>query len=217
MNKWIAFLMIASIGLTGCGPSSGVVLPESVRVAPPTSYGTVIASIGTGGEEVATGRGVIYSLVGSSESGMLKFSNGGMFGGDTPEDFSYANGGAGAVVMAQLPPGEYQLINVYFFENYGQMGTKTFQAQEPFSIKFTVPEGGVVYLGEFLGHRLVAKNMFYINISVGGYFVVTDRLERDLELLAKRGAVFHREHVTNITQQVLSAGVRILRSEVVKQ
>lgn len=185
------YMALVALSLTSCVVVSPSTLPSDVGNKPLEKYGVVFGSIGEDrGNGGFSAQGIYYRKVGSKESGQFFFGNNGVR--DTPKDFT--NGKImGSVFIARLPPGEYEVYNLYFFENRAQFGTATFTAKQDFSVHFTVKEGKPVYLGEFLGRRLTGKNIFRIRITGGGYFVVSNKLERDVSLLRARGEAVSKD------------------------
>jgi hypothetical protein len=123
----------------------------------------------------------------------------------------------GSVFSAHLPPGNYELFNVRFFENRGSMGTTTFTSKVDFSVPFSVEEGKATYLGQFVGKRLVGKNILHLPVSAGGYYVVSDQVERDIAILEKRGESVPRDNVQNWVSRVIEAKAPPLRKDVIPE
>lgn len=91
----------------------------------------------------------------------------------------------GVVVIAALPPGEYEIFATTVFENYGTVQT-TFRSTRPFSIPFTIHPGEAVYLGSFRSRRLTGKNVFGMEVTAGAAFEISDSMARDLGLARTR-------------------------------
>jgi hypothetical protein len=111
--------------------------------------------------------------------------------------------GHGSVFFARLPVGDYELYNVSFFVNRGQFGSTTFSAKTPFSIPFSIRENEATYLGAFLAHAVWGKNFFGLRIPAGGYFVVTDRFDRDYGVLRTKEGV---GELSGTAKQVVDTG-----------
>ncbi|HAK89701.1 MAG TPA: hypothetical protein DHV16_08240 [Nitrospiraceae bacterium] len=112
---------------------------------------------------------------------------------------------------AHLPPGDYEIFNVSFFENRGYFGTTTFSSKRDFSARFTVKEGHAVYLGEFLSHPVLGKIFFGMSVTAEGYFVVANKLHRDLAVLSGRGEKIASDKVTIMVPTFLLIGVPVFR------
>lgn len=206
----IFILLIAGIALSGCASMDNTVwVPESISKTSLSAYGTVFGSIGKGGNNRSvTSRSLHYRAVGQKDTGEFRFNNGGLF--NSPVDFS-EGAMQGSVFFVHLPPGDYEIFNVSFFENRGYFGTTTFSSKQDFSIRFAVKEGHAVYLGEFLGHLVLGKNFLGIPVTAGGYFVVANKLRRDLAVLSTRGEKIAPDKVTNMVPTFLSAGLTEFR------
>ncbi len=83
----------------------------------------------------------------------------------------------GRLAVVQLPPGEYE-----FYSWHGTTGSANISAGRPFSKKFTVVAGSVIYLGNV--HLAIGSSGFSLR---GGYQVNTaDMRDRDLTLLHRK-------------------------------
>jgi len=110
----------------------------------------------------------------------------------TPVDFEYGSA-KGSLFVARLPPGNYEISNVRFFLNNG-LSTVTFSSRKDFSVPFSVKRGMATYLGEFLTYE-VKGNAFGMSVPAGGYFVVSNKLERDLAILEKKGSAIPHDRI----------------------
>lgn len=184
-------LMGAVALLTACahGP---VQLGGSIQATAPENSGRIIGSIGRAPGRTSLSQFEIKfrpkgSNDGQSGSEIVYAHDIGMPGG-TGVDFNDRKNGAGSVFSAYLPPGEYELYGIRLFENLGSM-TTTFHTKVDFSIPFTVAKGETVYLGAFLATTTKGKNLLGMSVPSGAYFLVSNQLQRDVGLLAKKQIV----------------------------
>jgi hypothetical protein len=86
----------------------------------------------------------------------------------------------------RLPPGTYEIYAAGVLEVVGSMSTR-YGDRRPFSFKFEVLPGKAIYLGEFLGYPVIGKGVFGQSVAAGALYTVSDKKDRDLALLRKRG------------------------------
>jgi hypothetical protein len=96
----------------------------------------------------------------------------------------YSGRETGKVMMHRLPPGDYEIYDFGFGGAVGNSIT-TFSSGQRFVIPFTIRPGGATYVGSFtrapsLGTSLEAS------LDAKGYFVISDRHERDLAIARAR-------------------------------
>jgi hypothetical protein len=207
LRRLIACFLLLSVAACAHGPVS---LPKSLQGVQPGTGGLVFGSIGTSGDGHLSSISLRFRAVGSKEEGEFIYRMEPIHAMDDPADFNDET--KGAVFSVRLPPGDYQLFNVRFFENHGRYGQMTFTSSEDFPIIFSVKEGKAVYLGEYLVHRL-SGNILYLPVTVGGYFVVADKLERDLAVVEKRGERVQPDAIDNMVSRILAADVPAFRRE----
>lgn len=94
-----------------------------------------------------------------------------------------SDGVEGKTFTLPLPEGEYYFCDFWFFANGGTYSTG-FSAENKFSIPFQVKAGAVSYIGEFLGISATGRNIFGISVRAGGYWVVSNKRERDMPLIS---------------------------------
>jgi len=105
---------------------------------------------------------------------------------DTPVDFSEADA-KGTLFVARLPAGDYALVGAAV-ENAPMHGWAAHvYLADPGAVTFRVEAGGATYLGQFISHLRLGRDEHRIPQVQGVFFVVSDRLDRDLALLARRG------------------------------
>ena len=80
-----------------------------------------------------------------------------------------------------VPTGRYEIFDVETEIEH----QKCYSAR-PFSLPLSVEAGVINYVGEFHAYPLKGKNLLGWTVPAGGYFVIRDRLERDLAVLEKR-------------------------------
>lgn len=211
-NYFVVMLVLLLVGCAGA-PAT---IPKSLQGDATGKKGIVFGSIGSGGDGRYSVYGLRYRAIGSKDMGEFQYRNNWMHIANTTTDFSHGNA-EGSVFVAHLPPGNYELFNVHFFENRGSQGTTTFTSKVDFSVPFSVSEGKATYLGEYIGQRVEGKNIFHLPVSAGGYYVVTDQLDRDIGILEKRGESIPREDVQNLVSSVAGAGVPMLRKEIIPE
>lgn len=207
-------LMLALFCLSACSAVSPVQLPATPAYTTTGESGTVFGSIGASIYNGGISHwGMYFHRVGDTgkEAGMFSYINSGL--SDTPRDFS-GEKTHGSVFSTVLPAGEYEVINIHFFQNMAQMGTRTFMAPQRFSVRFTVAPNKPVYLGEFMGYRTAEKNLFGINITSGAYFVVGDALQRDVDILDKRNVKIAPTDVVKAGPAFLQSGLPYFQSTV---
>lgn len=81
----------------------------------------------------------------------------------------------GIVKVTSLPPGEYELYNVWIDLGEAQKGLLT----EPFSVRFVVAPGQTTYLAHFQANTYRSRGRTNV------FFVVSDQFSTDIELARK--------------------------------
>lgn len=182
----LAFAVIVS--LSGCASMDQISIPANLSVASTEKFGGVVVSVGSGLEGGFTAQTLMFRAKGSDGVGRITFVRGELIMTKGKPDFVETQN-RGMVFFVALPSGEYEIIDVSFFINHGQFGSQTFSAREKFSIPFSVIDGRGTYLGEFISRVTYGRNVFGIRIPAGGYFVVSDRFDRDVVLLKRKADV----------------------------
>jgi hypothetical protein len=92
-----------------------------------------------------------------------------------------------AVYRLALPPGNYEIYRLRFFENNGYV-TATYQNEKNFSLPSTIQDGEEVYLGEALAAQIPGKKFLGIGFTpaVGYRFDFADRRDRDFPVIQAR-------------------------------
>lgn len=185
-------LIAAVLFLNACGTVSHI--PEEYRAAPEEAAFLVGSiAVQTSGEEEQYGDSSLeIRQVGSDASAHISFYQSGGF--PSAADYQTADKEGGPFALA-LEPGNYEFVNVSFFYNYAYY-TRTYTAEEDFSVPFTLEAGKVYYVGEFLSFGRYGRNLLGLSIPTGGYFVNTNNFEHDWPLLlAKHPEIANREIV----------------------
>lgn len=103
-----------------------------------------------------------------------------------PDNLDYYGREAGRVFVQSLPPGRYEIYDFGFTGTLIVAGVE-WSSATPFAIPFVIRPGEATYIGNFarapsLGTRLEPQ------LGAVGYFVVSDRSERDLAIARARSA-----------------------------
>jgi hypothetical protein len=107
----------------------------------------------------------------------------------TPVEFDEATG-RGTMFVARLPAGDYQVVTATIANApFAGWGAHVYETDAG-SVTFHVEAGKATYLGQFLSHLRMGRDRDGIPIVTGAYFVVSNRLQRDLGLLATREPAF---------------------------
>lgn len=172
---WAALVTALCLLLSSClastpvkdyeGADKGYLL-LSISATPETQYGAYW---------------IDFSMVGESRHKRAIYYQNNIFYGDERDfDDSEANG---VVKAFPMRPGNYEIIS-YTVKEEGN--GPAWSPREKLSIPFSVAPGQVTYLGAYLAHKQTAKNMLGITIPYGAWLKIEDRLERDLEIAARR-------------------------------
>lgn len=130
---------------------------------------------------------------------------------DTPVDFR--DGAAKSTLfMARLPAGDYEVFSaVIEHAPMAGWGSHVY-GPDAGGVAFRVEAGGATYLGQFLSRLRMGRDADGIPQVQGAYFVVSDRLQRDLGLLQSRGAVAAPDRVLNLAPRFMRVDNAALRS-----
>ena len=184
MVRFIAVLAFAvlTLQLSACASAPLVpdVLPEDV---PNEETGFIAGSFSREYNAVHYYSNNFYFRSTASEETYLLKSNppagGDLFSGYRDDFTSYDY--KGAVFLIPLPVGEYEFYN--FFLNGG---ANHFSSREDYAIPFEVLPNAITYLGEVKLVPQRARNTFGILIPWGGIWVISDKQERDMQLLLEK-------------------------------
>ncbi|MDF1821548.1 MAG: hypothetical protein P1U64_08245 [Alcanivoracaceae bacterium] len=184
MTRFIAILAfsVLSLQLAGCASAPLVpdVLPEDV---PNAETGYIAGSFSREYNAVHYySNNFLFRNIASEETYRLESNppaGGDLFSGYRDDFSSYDY--KGAAFLIPLPVGEYEFYN--FFLNGG---ANHFSAREDYSIPFEVLPNAITYLGEVKLVPQRARNTFGIFIPWGGIWVLSDKQERDMQLLLEK-------------------------------
>jgi hypothetical protein len=91
----------------------------------------------------------------------------------------YSGRETGRVFVRRLPPGNYEVHGFRF------AGTRQFRSRRPFSIPFTIRPGQATYIGNFARAPSLGTPL-QRTLGAVGFFVISDRSERDVALARGR-------------------------------
>lgn len=184
-SMFVALLALVLQGCASMGQTSAV--SKALEVQPGQAFGEVIGSIThpLGGEEPAYMRYALeFRHVDRQAGGFFALTNT-LF--DPKEGFDVGgNGFRGKTFRQALPPGEYELTNFSMSSDTGQVSMR-FYSKSPFSVRFTVGAGEVVYLGRFHARGHWGRNLLNMKVPDGGHFDLQDRFDEDLRLASAKG------------------------------
>lgn len=95
----------------------------------------------------------------------------------TKRDFTEGDT-AGAVYLVPLPPGDYAIVDYYFFLQGMPGSYANYRSNGPFALPFRIETGKVTYLGDYVGMPGRRALIGWSSIH-GAYWWVRDRQERD--------------------------------------
>jgi hypothetical protein len=109
-----------------------------------------------------------------------------LYTGKTPDDFN-TPGSAGAVFVFSLPAGAYTFHNFRLYQANGSF-QQNWTSKEDYSIPFEIQANTVNYVGEIKLEGLKGRNFFGMAVPAGGVWLVSDQLDRDMDILKKTRA-----------------------------
>jgi len=174
--------LLSSLIVTACIPTQATRAPQGLEKQLQGPTGLIFGSIGAATPDAFTSQSLFFRMKGSTESGQIIFIHDGLM--NVPLDI-IGQKMRGTLFSTRLPIGEYEIHQVSFFINRAQLGTTTFYSKEIFSIPFKVEEGKSTYLGEFVASPFIGSTRLG-TAPIGGYFVVSDQMERDKTLLSSK-------------------------------
>ena len=107
---------------------------------------------------------------------------------------------AGVVQVRSIPAGRYEVFTFLVSDSRG-----SWFPREEFSIPFVVRPRETVYLGNYRAQRVSGKNLFGMRIPIGAIFVVSDRMQADMEIARGKEATLGAD-ATNATPRVEAIG-----------
>ncbi|MEQ1773807.1 MAG: hypothetical protein ABL891_08490 [Burkholderiales bacterium] len=192
----LALWIFAALILAGC----------ATRL--PTDYagpdaGFAVIGIGAKWNTQYSSYTFVFRRIGEQETGHLTyFQNNQMRARET--DYR-TNDEAGIVYVANIPAGNYEIINFSVFLNSG-VYQSAYSSRKPFSIPFTVRAKEAVYLGNYQANGINGKNFFGMPVTGGAYFVVENRYQKDIELAKKRTPPLPIENAKDMTPNLKNVG-----------
>ncbi len=100
---------------------------------------------------------------------------------DPDYDTGYENG---KVQIQHLPPGDYD-VYTFTFGGSDILGSYSWYPSRGFSIPFTIKPGQATYIGNFARAPSLGTS-FEANLGAAGYFVVSDKHDRDIAIARKK-------------------------------
>lgn len=209
------FALVLALVVSGCANVRPGV-PASLAAAPTANGGWVFGSIGVKGATAFTTQGFLYRAKGAGDGALVAFKYDSRPAFASPLPFAknlfsdkpdFFDAGDLAVVFAyQLPAGEYELYDVHFFINGGQLSTRI-RSKEPFSIPFKVSAGAATYLGEFLARSATGRNVIGLPGISHASFAMRNRSARDLAALKRKGIALPEGQVIDASSDIMEAGI----------
>ena len=183
---WLVALVVALQGCASFGETS--MTSKELAVAPGEPFGEVVGAIThpVGRDEPVYMRYQIdFRRVESQVGGFFVLTNT-MFNSKDSYDVA-GEGFRGKTFRQALPPGDYEIVNIRLSSDTGQV-SMLFSSKEPFSMRFSVRPGEVVYLGRFQAHGVWGRNILKMKVADGGFFEIQDRLDEDVQLALAKGS-----------------------------
>lgn len=87
----------------------------------------------------------------------------------------------GAVFLVPLPPGDYAVVEYYFFHQSGMGSYSSYKPSGPFALPFRIETGKTTYLGDYVGMPAQRALIGWSSMH-GAYWWLRDRQERDVAL-----------------------------------
>jgi hypothetical protein len=182
-----------------------LLLPRAVQAAdyPGADGGYLVYSIGT--IKIPMSYTVAYRQVSAPGGALKKPWRGSMacrcvgFIRAQMPDADFTGRETGKVVVTKLPPGKYEIYD-YGFGGAVGMTTYSWSSGKKFSIPFEIRPGEATYIGSFARAPSLGTSL-EPTLGAGGFFVISDRSERDLPLARKRFPALPevREEVTDVS------------------
>lgn len=118
---------------------------------------------------------------------------------------------SGFIIQHSFPPGKYEVYNFYLFYNSGT-ATTDFTSRQEFSIEFQVLPNQTTYLGNFLAHQVMAKNILGIPVPAGAEFEVRDLEKADLSIYDRKYPGTKSNKINNQVNSFLNTGLPFFRN-----
>jgi hypothetical protein len=221
MARRLQLVLVIALGalLSGCFTAAS--LSPAVTAPPGVETGLVFGSIGVSSSAPTIDFSSVQfrraGFQGQRPSEFLFHSPVGVAGALlsplylTPVDFAEPIG-KGTLFVARLPPGEYEVVSVTIANApFGGWGAHVY-SYDAGGVPFHVEPGKATYLGQFLSHLEMGRDRYGIPVVTGAYFVVSDRLQRDLALLSARDAAVLPGLVLDLSRRFAQVDNASLRS-----
>lgn len=172
-------------GLSSCASTTAV---SKSLATESESDGWIVGTIGAKAGALFARSGTAYNdqalyfaRIGAQGAGRIHFNVGEVFGLD--KDFHDKEESAN-VFMQRLPAGDYVLVSMEFWANYGLSGMLTQREPITAPLRFRVLPRQATYLGSFIASTDWPPGVLRMNPGLG-YFVVYDRSQRDIPAITK--------------------------------
>lgn len=178
------FVLVAALLLWGCAVPEPASLYRS-----PSDYdgptGRIVGTVGVftkpGSENPFYLNEMYFRSVDGSTAGNISFSGTGL----ASQEAHYTTASEKGLVFAlELPVGEYEFYDLKFLRNDGG-GQWGYRSSNEFSLPFFVEAGQTAYLGSFIAYAEGIDIDRPWAASFGGQFRVSDKFERDRELITE--------------------------------
>jgi hypothetical protein len=190
MQGFVILLFAAAVA--GCYSTSGSDVPGRLKVEAGAPAGYVALSMGgrriEGQLPPFQEHALRFRAVGERSGGRVStFVKGYDLGYDHGFDVADGEWFVDSVAV-RLPPGQYEIHALEMRSTTGTF-TQTLLPDVAFSIPFEVRDGRVTYLGSFVGHSVMGRNTFGMEVRAGAYFAVFDERKRDIDFLVAKGSL----------------------------
>lgn len=205
MKKYIASITILlSLFLTAC--TARPELPKAIKASSLNdNYSLIVGSLSRANGLQSFDS---WSLLFRSDDKKVNYSNfiKGKMDKKVPfgkYDFDFKERKNSGNIFAYLvPAGVYEIYGTEMTQSYAYTHTR-WKAKDEFSIKFHAEAGKITYIGEYAIQPVYdGKNIIGVPLMASGYWLIDDKLERDLTLLKKKYPNLNWSEVTkDIIQQ----------------
>lgn len=182
MIRWAKIFTVMILGITLSGCETMKPVPEYAGA----DAGYLVVSMGEGVDTNYSSYKLFYqNKVDTKMSGGVHFSSAGFIG---PPTLDFKGEERGVVLVKNLPPGDYELINFEIYHNGANITPSMWwKSKENFSIPFKISAGTATYLGDFKAVGLLFRSFLGQKHAIGGaYFVVTDKSDRDIPIAKQK-------------------------------
>ncbi len=203
---------VLALALGGCLNERASLVDGSLAEAEPQELGHIAGSIGVWPTGLRYSRYTVVVCDLRQEPVMeFEYWQSDMMFGHTP-DIEEADM-EGVSFSLAMPEGQYSFCDFRLFRN-GAYAQTSVSAKERFAVPFSIEAGTLTYVGEFRSVPVEGRNIFGLPIAVGGYWVISDRRERDIPLVLAKAPELARRPVVNGVPDVAKYDNPLLRSDV---